>query len=422
MGDERKDDRLAGGRSGGVRRSGGTGRPSGREPTKTARGPATEAVRTQAERGPYREHSVPIYMTSSFVFDSAEQGKSIFAGEEEGLVYSRYGNPNTEELVRKLAAMEETDDGIATSTGMAAMFASMAALLGSGDHVVASRALFGSTFQMLTVILPKWGIEATLVDGTNLDAWRAAIRPNTKLFVAETPSNPGLELIDIESVAGLAHERGIVLVVDNSFASPYLQRPAALGADLVVHSTTKLIDGQGRTLGGAVLGRARLMDEIRFFARQTGPSLSPFNAWIASKGLETLAVRVERHCDNAEALAEFLDGHPSVAWTRYPFLDSHPQVELAKRQMKRGGGMVTFEVKGEEAGAMAFMDRLGMISLSSNLGDSRTIATHPASTTHSKLSEEERRQAGITPGTIRMSVGLEDVEDIVGDVRQALEG
>ncbi len=380
----------------------------------------TAAIRTQAERSAHREHSVPIFMTSSFVFDSAEQAKALFAGEEAGLVYSRYGNPNTDELVEKLCRLEGAEDGVATATGMAAMFASLAGLLGAGDHVVASRALFGSTFAILQKVLPKWGIEATFVDPKSIDEWEAALRPNTKLFFAETPSNPGLELIDMEALGKLAADRNIILSVDNCFATPYIQRPADYGAHLITHSATKFMDGQGRVLGGAILGTKELVGELRFFCRQTGPALSPFNAWVISKGIETLGLRMERHCQNALALAQHLEAGSGTTWVKYPFLESHPQHELAKRQMKLGGGLVTFEVPGGEAGGMAFLNALTMVSRSSNLGDTRSIATHPATTTHAKLTEEERLAVGVTPGTIRLSVGLEAIEDLIADVDLAL--
>lgn len=380
----------------------------------------TEAIRTQAERSSHREHSVPLYLTSSFVFDSAEQGRDLFAGEEEGLVYSRYGNPSVDELVAKLCTMEHTADGIATATGMAAMFAAIAGLVSAGDHIVCSRAVFGSTSQILSKILPRWGVETTFVPPDDPQAWRAATRSETKVFFAETPSNPGLELIDIAAVAEIAHTAGATFIVDNCFATPWLQQPALLGADIVTHSATKFMDGQGRVLGGAILGPEDLIAELRFFARQTGPALSPFNAWVLSKSLETLSLRVDRHCDNAETIAQHLSGHSAVAHTRYPFLPSHPQYELARAQMRRGGGLVTIDIHGGEEAAMEFINRLQMISRSSNLGDSRSIATHPRTTTHSKLSEDARRELGILPGTVRLAIGLENVEDIIADIDQAL--
>ncbi|MFP4375725.1 MAG: O-succinylhomoserine sulfhydrylase [Spirochaetales bacterium] len=381
----------------------------------------TDSIRTQAGRTQHREHAVPIFMTSSFVFDTAEQAQALFAGDEEGLVYSRYGNPNTDEFVTKLCKLEGAEDGIATATGMAAMFASIAGLLRSGDHVVASRALFGSTVQILTRILPRWGVTASFVDPTRPEAWEEAVRPETRLLFAETPSNPGLELVDIEAVAEISKRRGTIFCVDNCFATPYIQRPIPLGADLVTHSATKFMDGQGRVLGGAIVGSSQLIEELRFFARQTGPALSPFNAWVLSKSLETLSVRLDRHAENAIAVARHLEQHDTISWVRYPFLENHAQHELAKRQMRSGGGLVTFEVPGGQPGGMRFLNALTMVSRSSNLGDTRSIATHPATTTHSKLSEEERLRIGITPGTVRLSVGLEAVDDIISDLDQALE-
>jgi O-succinylhomoserine sulfhydrylase len=381
----------------------------------------TDAIRTQADRSRHREHSVPIFATSSFVFDNAEQARALFAGEQQGPVYSRYSNPNTDEFIEKLCRLENTEDGVATASGMAAMYSSLASFLHSGDHIVASRSLFGSTHQIITQLLPRWGIEHTYVAATATDAWEDAIRPNTKLLFVETPSNPGLDIVDLAHLGALAERHGLILNVDNCFATPYLQRPTDFGASLVTHSATKFIDGQGRVLGGAVVGRAELIEQVRFFTRHTGPALSPLNGWLLSKSLETLAVRMEQHCANAEALARRLEQTDGVAWVRYPTLPSHPQSELAARQMKRGGGLVTFEPDGGLPAAQRLLDRLQMISLSSNLGDTRTIATHPASTTHSKLTDEERAAVGITDGLIRISVGLENVEDIYEDIRQALE-
>ncbi len=382
----------------------------------------TEAVRHQAERGPYREHSVPLYLTSSFLFDSAEHARALFAEEAEGAIYSRYSNPNVDEFIGKLAAFEGCEDGLGTATGMAAMFASLAAFLEAGDHVVASRAIFGSTHQILTKILSRWGITHTYVDPGDNEGWERAIRPETKMLFLETPSNPGLDLVDLEHVGRLAGEHDLILNVDNCFATPYVQTPATFGAHLVTHSATKFIDGQGRVLGGALLGTAPLIEEARFFCRHTGPALSPFNAWVLSKSLETLAVRMEKHAENARLLAEHLESHPATGRVRYPFLPSHPQRELAREQMRNGGGIVTFEVEGGGDAAKRFLDSLSMISLSSNLGDTRSIATHPASTTHSKLTEEERAAVGITAGLVRISVGLEAFEDIVEDVDRALSG
>ena len=391
---------------------------------KSPGGPAnfdTLAIRTQAERSLHREHSVPMFLTSSFAFDSAEHARALFAEEEEGLVYSRYGNPNVDEFIEKLCLLEGCEDGVATASGMAAMFASMAALLSAGDHVVASRAIFGSTHAVLTKVLNRFGVEHTYVDPTDLPGWERAITPRTRMIFVETPSNPGLALVDLQWLGALAKDRGVILNVDNCFATPYLQNPARLGADLVTHSATKFIDGQGRVLGGAVLGPAKLISEVRSFCRATGPALSAFNAWLLSKSLETLSVRMERHCENALAVARHLQSHPKINEVRYPFLDSHPQVELARRQMRHGGGVVTFEVAGGIDGGTRFLDGLSMITRSSNLGDARSIATHPATTTHSKLTEAERQAVGITPGLVRVSIGLETVTDIIADITQALD-
>ncbi len=381
----------------------------------------TVSIRTQTERSLHREHSVPMFLTSSFVFNNAEQARALFAEEEEGLVYSRYGNPNVDEFVQKLCLLEGCEDGIATATGMAAVFAGLAALLSTGDHLVASRAIFGSTHAVLTTVLNRWGIEHTYVDPADNEQWRRAITPRTRMLFVETPSNPGLALVDLEYLGRLAAERDLILNVDNCFATPYLQTPTSWGAQLVTHSATKFIDGQGRVLGGAVLGPAELIGKVRSFARATGPAISAFNAWLLSKSLETLAVRMERHCANALALARHLQQHPKISEVRYPFLESHPQRELAQKQMRLGGGLVTCEVRGGREGGMRFLDGLQMISRSSNLGDTRSIATHPATTTHSKLTEEERRAVAITPGLVRISVGLETISDIMADVDRALE-
>ncbi len=380
----------------------------------------TQAIRLQAERSQYREHSVPLYLTSSFVFEDAEQARAVFAEEEEGNVYSRFSNPNIEELLNKMCYLEKAEAGYAFATGMAAIFASMAALLQSGDHILASRSVFGSTHQLLTKILPKWGITYTYADPAKPETWEALITPATKMIVVETPSNPGLELLDLEWLGKLKRKYNLLLNVDNCFATPILQNPADYGADLVVHSATKYIDGQGRVLGGIIVGKKALIDEIRFFSRHTGPALSPFNAWVLSKSLETLSLRVEKHCSNALQLAQALEGNTALEQVRYPFLPSFPQHELAKKQMKAGGGIVTFEVKGGYEKAKQFIDALKIASITANLGDTRTIVTPPASTTHSKLSAEEKAATGITPGLIRISVGLERIEDIIEDIEQAL--
>ncbi len=381
----------------------------------------TNAIRTQVEQTEFREHSVPLYLTSSFTFESAEQGRALFADEITGNIYTRFSNPNNSEFIEKLCLLEGTEDGIATASGMAAMFVSMAALLQSGDHLIASRSVFGSTHQILTMILPKWGISHTYVDITEPEKWEAAIQPNTKMIFLETPSNPALDIIDLEWLGKLSKKHNLILNVDNCFATPYLQNPAKYGADIVTHSATKFIDGQGRTIGGAILGNKDLIKQIRFFARHTGPAMSPFNAWVLSKSLETLAVRMERHCQNALALADYLETLPQISKVKYPFLPSHPQHELAKKQMRLGGGVVTFELKGGLEQGKKFLDALKMCSLTANLGDVRTTATHPASMTHSKLKEEERQAVGITAGLVRISVGLENIQDIIADITQAIE-
>ncbi|HLS95279.1 MAG TPA: aminotransferase class I/II-fold pyridoxal phosphate-dependent enzyme [Sphingobacterium sp.] len=382
----------------------------------------SKIIREQAPRSATREHSVPLYLTSSFIFDSAEQGRAIFAEEEEGMVYSRYANPNTTEFINKVCILEEAEAGLAFASGMAAVFASFAGFIRQGDHIVSSRAIFGSTHQLFTQLFPRWGVTHTYVDAVDNEAWEKAIQPNTKIVFLESPSNPGLELADLEFLGGLkAKYPDIIFAIDNCFATPYLQKPLTYGFDLSIHSATKYMDGQGRVLGGVIVGKQHLIDQLLFFIRHTGPAMSPFNAWVLSKSLDTLSLRMDRHCSNALALAEALEGHPEIADVKYPFLPSHPQYALAKKQMRAGGGIVTFEVKGGKERAYRFLDALRMILYTSNLGDARTIATHPASTTHSKLSEEERLHLGIRPGSVRLSVGIEDKEDIIGDILQALE-
>lgn len=381
----------------------------------------TEAIRHQLERSSQKEHSVPIYATSSFRFDDAEDARALFADEKQGNIYSRYSNPNNDEFIEKLCLLEGAETGMATASGMAAMFTSLAAFLKSGDHVVASRSLFGSTHQILTNLLPRWGITHTYVDILDEDGWEKEITPKTKMFFLETPSNPALDLIDLEKICALGKSKGILVNVDNCFATPYLQNPIKFGADIVTHSATKFIDGQGRVIGGAIVTSKKLFPEIKFMSRHTGPAMSPFNGWILSKSLETLAVRMEKHCENALTLAKHFENHRLIKQVRYPLLPSFSQFELAKKQMRLGGGIVTFELKGGIRHGQKFLDALKMISLSANLGDTRSIATHPTSTTHSKLSEEERQAVGISPGLVRISVGLEHIDDIAEDIEQALE-
>ncbi len=380
----------------------------------------TKAVRTQNRNDLYREHSSPIYMTSSFTFDDAEHARALFAEEVEGNIYTRYSNPNSTEFIDKLCILEETEDGIATASGMAAMFSSMAALLEAGDHVLASRSVFGSTHQIFTQLFPKWGINHSYADINKPEEWEAKINKNTKMIFAETPSNPGLDIIDLEWLGQLAGKHNLILNIDNCFATPIIQQPSKFGADIITHSATKFMDGQGRTIGGAILGKAALIEKIRFFVRHTGPSLSPFNSWMLSKSLETLPLRMEKHAENALKIANYLEGHEELVSVKYPFLKSHPHFETAKKQMSLGGGLITFEVLGGLERGKLFLDKLKMLSLTANLGDARTIATHPASTTHSKLSEEDRQAVGITPGLVRISVGLENVNDILEDIVNAL--
>ncbi|MCF0042767.1 trans-sulfuration enzyme family protein [Dyadobacter fanqingshengii] len=382
----------------------------------------TKAIRTQTPKTKYREHSTPLFLTSSFTFESAEQGKALFEETEDGNIYSRFSNPTVQEFVDKVCLLEDCEDGVATATGMAAVFASMAALLKTGDHIIASRALFGSAHQVITQILSKWGITHTYLDADASEAdWEAAVKPNSKMVYLETPSNPGLDLVDLAMVGRLCKKHNLIFNVDNCFASPALQVPAEFGADLVLHSATKFMDGQGRVLGGVVVGKKEYIKELRFFCRQTGPSMSPFNAWVLTKSLETLGLRMDRHCSNALQLAEALEKHPDVKSVRYPFLESHPQHELAKQQMSAGGAIVTIDLEGGFERVSAFMDALEIASLSSNLGDTRTIVTNPNTTTHAKLKPEEKKALGITEGLIRISVGLEDIEDLIEDFTNAVE-
>ncbi|KEQ28865.1 O-succinylhomoserine sulfhydrylase [Pedobacter antarcticus 4BY] len=381
----------------------------------------TIAIRLQTERSQYKEHSVPLYLTSSYKFDDAEEMRALFANEKEGNVYSRYANPNTTELIEKMAALEGAQTGWVTATGMAALFTTFAAFLAAGDHVLSSRSVFGSTHQLLNNIFPKWNISYSYADLDKKEQWENGIQENTKMIFVETPSNPGIDIIDLEWIGALAKKHGILLVVDNCFATPYLQQPLKYGADLSIHSATKFIDGQGRTLGGIILGSDELIRQIEGFARHSGPAMSPFNAWILSKSLETLAVRMDRHCENALKVANFLEAREEIKQVRYPFLPSHPQYDIAKKQMKQGGGIVTLVINGGGAAAGRFMDRLKMFSISANLGDTRSIATHPATSTHSKLTEEQRLEVGIEQGTVRLSIGLEHIDDIIADISQALQ-
>ena len=382
---------------------------------------STKAIRIQTDKTQYNEHSSPIFMTSSFTFENAEDMRAAFAGENDVNIYSRFVNPNYSELVEKMCALEGTEAGYATATGMAAIYASMVAVVGSGDHIVSCRSVFGSTHSVLTKILPRFGITHTYVDVNATEKeWEAAIQENTKMIFLETPTNPGVDIVDLEMIGKLGKKHGILTNVDNCFATPFVQKPTELGIDIITHSATKYIDGQGRVMGGLILGPADYIEEVTTFCRSTGPAISPFNAWTLSKSLETLEVRMQRHCENAKKLATALESHPDVKKVKYPFLLSHPQYDIAQKQMKNGGGIVTFEVEGGLPRGRRFLDAIKMCSMSANLGDTRTIVTHPASTTHAKLTDEERAEVSITPGLIRVSTGLENIIDIIADIEQAL--
>ncbi len=381
----------------------------------------TLAIRTQTERSQFDEHSTPLYLTSSFVFEDAEDMRASFAEEKSKNLYSRFSNPNVKEFTDKIVKMEGAEAGYAFATGMAAIYSTFATLLNAGDHIVSCQSVFGSTHTLFTKYFPKWNIETTYFKAEDSENVEKYIKPNTKILYLETPTNPAIEILDLEFFGKIAKKHNLIFIVDNCFATPYLQQPIKYGADVVVHSATKLIDGQGRVLGGVAVGREDLIREIYLFARNTGPAMSPFNAWVLSKSLETLAIRVERHCENALKVAKFLESHPNVELTKYPFLPSHPSYEVAKKQMKLGGNIVAFEIKGGIEGGRKFLDKIKMCSLSANLGDTRTIVTHPASTTHSKLTDEERNEVGITAGLVRCSVGLENVDDIIADLKQALD-
>lgn len=382
----------------------------------------TNAIRIQTERTNEMEHSTPMFLTSSFCFDNAEEMRAAFADESDDNIYSRFSNPGVQEFVDKMCALEGAEAGYATASGMSAVFGSFMALLKQGDHLLSCNAIFGSTHTVIAKYLPKYGIESSYVGANATEAeWEAAIRPNTKMIYLETPTNPGLDVLDLAMIGRIAKKHKIILNVDNCFATPVNQQPIRFGADLVVHSATKWLDGQGRVLGGVVVGRKDLIKEIYLFCRSTGPALSPFNAWVLSKSLETLDVRMERHASNALFIAQSLEQHPRIASLRYPFLPSHPHHAIATQQMQNGGGIVCFELKGGLEAGRSFLNSLQMLSLTANLGDTRSIASHPASTTHAKLSEAERQSVNITPGLIRISVGLEHKDDILSDILQALD-
>ncbi|MBD0297075.1 MAG: aminotransferase class I/II-fold pyridoxal phosphate-dependent enzyme [Flavisolibacter sp.] len=382
--------------------------------------PITKVIRTQTERTNEMEHSSPLFLTSSFCFENVEDMRAAFADESDDNIYSRFSNPSVQEFIDRVCALEGAEAGFATASGMSAVFGSFMALLKQGDHLLSCNSIFGSTHTIITKYLPRFGIEYSYVSAEKPEEWEAAIRPNTKMIYLETPTNPGLDIIDLEWVGQLAKKHNLILNVDNCFATPVCQRPVEFGADLVVHSATKWIDGQGRVLGGVVVGRADLIHDIYLFCRSTGPALSPFNAWVLSRSLETLDVRMERHAANAFHIAQALEGHPKLAWVKYPFLPSHPQYNIAKRQMCNGGGIVCFELNGGIQSGRQFLNNLQLLTLTANLGDTRSIASHPASTTHAKLTEEERQAVRITPGLIRISVGLEHRDDVLNDILQAL--
>ena len=381
----------------------------------------TKMIRGGTLRSNFGETSEAIFLNSGFCYNSAEVAESRFNGEEPGFVYSRYLNPTLKILEDRLALLEDAPAACVMASGMAAVFASIMCQIKAGDHFIASKVLFGSCYHIATKILPNYGIEVSLVDGTDLDAWKKAFRKNTKVVFIETPANPNLEIVDIKAIADLCKKHKAQLIVDNIFASPYVQKPFELGADIVVYSTTKHMDGQGRTLGGCVLGSEEFIKDILLpFHRHTGPALSPFNAWIILKSLETFTLRIERHCQNAEKIAKFLESHKKIKKVLYPSLSSHPQHKIAMKQMKNGGPMVSFEVNGSKKDAFAFMNRLSIIDISNNLGDAKSLITHPATTTHSNMAKEEQEKIGITKTMCRLSVGLENVDDLIQDLNNAL--
>jgi len=380
----------------------------------------TNAIRTQTERSNFLEHSTPLYITSSFIFKDAEEMRASFAEEKERNIYSRFSNPNTSEFIEKICQMEGAEDGVTFSSGMGAVFGTFAALLNAGDHIISSRSVFGSTHSLFTKYFPKWHINTSYFNIDQIDQIEKLIQKKTKCIYVESPTNPGVEILDLEFLSKIAEKYNLLYIVDNCFATPYLQNPIQYGADLVIHSATKLIDGQGRVLGGIVVGKKEFIREIYLFSRNTGNTLSPFNAWVLSKSLETLAVRIERHCSSALEISKKLEKVDQISWVKYPFLTSHPQYELAKKQMKFGGNIISFELKGGLSAGYDFINKIKLCSLSSNLGDTRTIITHPASTTHSKLSSEDRFKVGISEGMIRLSIGLEHPKDIWADLKQAI--
>lgn len=380
----------------------------------------TLAIRNQTERTQYLEHSTPLFLTSSFIFEDAEDMRASFTEEKEQNIYSRFSNPNVSEFIEKMVLLENAEDGVGFATGMAAVYNTLVTFLNSGDHIVSASSVFGSTHTLFTKYLPKWNIETTYFNISEPETIESKIQPNTKILFVETPTNPGVEIIDLEFLGNLAKKHNLLLIVDNTFATPIIQNPIDFGAHLVIHSATKLIDGQGRALGGVTVGLKELIREIYLFSRNTGPSLAPFNAWIFSKSLETLSIRVEKHSENALKVAQFLESHPAVYSVKYPFLPSHPQYQIAKKQMKLGGNIIAFELKGGKEAGKKFINSMKLFSISANLGDTRTIVTHPATSTHSKLNATELAQANLTEGLIRISVGLEHISDIFNELNTAL--
>ena len=377
----------------------------------------TKAIREGYKTSQEQEHSAAIFLTSSFIFDSAEQAAQRFAKEEQGNVYSRFTNPTVEAFQDKLASLEGAESCLATASGMSAIFATIMALSKTGDHIVASRGMFGTTTVLLNTIVNRFDIEVTFVDLPDLVTWQDSIQSNTKLFILETPSNPLGEVVDLRALSAISKKHNIILAVDNCVMTPALQKPLALGADIVIHSATKYIDGQGRCLAGAIAGSSQLLEEISSFIRTTGPTLSAFNAWVVLKGLETLPLRMRAHCDNARQLANWLNDQPFVEKVHYLGLESHPHHQIAKEQQCDFGGIVSFEVSGGKKGAFRLINNTKMISITANLGDTKSTITHPASTTHARLSEDERRQSNISDSLIRISVGLEDISDIIADLK-----
>lgn len=381
----------------------------------------TILVRGGTLRSNFKETSEAIYLTSGFVYDSAEEAEARFKGESPGYLYGRYANPTNTMLEEKLKALEGAEACRLAASGMAAVNAAIMACVKAGDHIVAARALFSSCRWIIETFLSRYGVDFTLIDGTDVNEWEAAIRPNTKVFFFETPSNPTLEIIDIKAVSEIAHKHDIKVIIDNVFATPLLQKPLELGADIVVYSLTKHADGQGRVLAGAILGPEEwVVNELQPILRHTGPALSPFAAWVVLKGLETLSLRVDRMCDNAEKLAAFLESHPEVNYTIYPFLKSHPQYELATKQMKRGSNLISFELKGGKEAAFKFLNSLKLVDISNNLGDAKSLATHPATTTHRLFTPEVQQELGVTEGLVRISVGIENIDDLIKDISEAL--